>query len=170
MDTRKLEEGSRLIGATRWASIATGVFVALALQTLLLLLGLALGRSVGDEAVGGGYAVWAIVVQLCALVVGAALAAATSHASTRMGGIAAGVMTWAVALVLGGVLSGIAVVRGVDGTGAWSAFVGALLGLGAAIVGGAFGATFGGSSRGVTTGTTTPDRNEPFMPRPAGSL
>lgn len=160
MDTRRLEEGSRLFGATRWSAIATGVFVALALQTVLLLLGLALGRSVGDEAVGGGFALWAIIVQLCSIAVGAALAASTSHADTRMGGIAAGVMTWAVSLVLGGVLSGVAFMRGTDGGDAWSAFFGALLGLGAAILGGAFGATLG------RTSPTSADRGEPLTSRP----
>ncbi len=165
MNTRKLEEGSRLVGATSWAAIATGVFVALALQTLLLLLGLALGLSVGDGEVGGGFALWAILVQLASIAVGSALAAATTHAERRGGGIAAGIMTWAVALVLGGALSGITLGRMLGETGAWSAFIGALLGLGAAIVGGAFGASLGGRARGSFT-TGSPDRTEPLSARP----
>lgn len=151
MDTRKLDEGSRLLGAISWAAIATGVFVALALQTLLLLLGLGFGLSIGDGTVGGAYAVWAVVVQLCSIAVGAALAAALSHTGHRMGGVAAGVMTWAVALVLGGLISGFSLMQRLDGAGAWSAFFGALLGLGAAIVGGAFGATIAGAERAERT-------------------
>ena len=160
MDTRKLEEGSRLVGATSWAAIASGVFVALALQTVLLLLGIALGVSVGDSAIGGGYALWAVIVQLGSIAVGAALAASLSHSAHRLGGIAAGVMTWAVALVLGGMLSGVSLTMRLDGAGAWSAFLGALLGLGAAMLGGAFGATLGRAGR--------PERTEPLAASPLG--
>lgn len=151
MNTRKLEESSRLVGATSWAAIASGVFVALALQTVLLLLGLALGLSVGDEMLGGGYALWAVLVQLGSLAVGAALAAATTHAEHRSGGIVAGIMTWAVAIVIGGALSWISLRGMIGGTGAWSAFVGAVLGLGAAIVGGMFGSMIVSRSTSFTT-------------------
>jgi len=156
MNTRRLEEGSRLFSAIRWGAIASGVFVALALQTLLLLLGLAFGLSVGDEAIGGGYALWAVIVQLFCLFVGAALAAALSHAHGRSGGIAAGVMTWAVALVIGGALGGFSLTQRLDGTAAWSAFVGALLGLVAAIAGGAFGTTLRGRQRSEIVQPMTP--------------
>lgn len=165
MDTRKLEEGSRLVGATSWSAIASGVFVALALQTVLLLLGLAFGLSVGDRAVGGGYAMWAILVQLSSIAVGSALAAAVTHAERGKGGMVAGLMTWAVAIVIGGALSWISVGRMVDGTGAWSAFVGAVLGLGAAILGGVFGSTFGGSlSSGTYRSPDVPDRSDRIDP------
>jgi hypothetical protein len=148
MDTRKLDESSRLVGATSWAAIASGVFIALALQTVLILLGLAFGLSTGDREVAGGFAFWAVLVQLFSIAVGAALAARISHGNDRMGGIAAGVMTWAVALVLGGTFAfqGLTAER-VASTGVWAAFFGALLGLGAAIIGGMVGTTFGRSSR-----------------------
>jgi len=163
MNTRRLEEGSRWLGTIRWSAIASGVFIALALQTLLLLLGLAFGLSVGDETVGGGYALWAVIVQLVCLAIGAAVAAALSHAHGRMSGIAAGVMTWAVSLVIGGALSGFTLTQRLDGTAAWSAFVGALLGLIAAIAGGAFGATLRGGERG--------ERVEPMAPAsPVGTI
>ena len=167
MDTRRLDESSRLVGATSWAAIASGVFIALALQTLLLLFGLALGLSVGDRAVGGGFALWAVIVQLFAIAVGAALAARLSHAHYRMGGMVAGIMTWAVALALGGTLTGATFGERFASTGAWAGFIGAILGLGAAIVGGAIGSTFGGGGR--TTATTRseivePPRVEPFEP------
>jgi len=142
MDTRKLEEGSKLIASTSWAAIASGVFVALALQIVLLLFGLAVGLSVGDKTVGGGYALWAVIVQLFAIAVGAALAARIAHAGHTSGGIVAGIMTWAVSLVLGGALQGFTMVQRFDSTGgAWAAFLGVTLGLGAAIVGGAIGAS-----------------------------
>lgn len=152
MNTRKLEETSRLVGATSWAAIASGVVVALAIQTVLVLLGLAVGLSVGDGMIAGGFAVWAVLVQLCSMAVGAALAAATSHAEGRMGGIIAGVMTWAVAITIGGLLSSIGIARLGEG-GAWTAFFGAVLGLGAAILGGGFGSLIHGSSRGSYTTT-----------------
>jgi hypothetical protein len=158
MNTRKLEESSRLVGATSWAAIASGVFVALALQTILVLLGLAVGLSVGDGMIAGGFALWAVIVQLCSIAVGAALAAATSHAGSRMGGMAAGVMTWAVAITIGGVLSATGMAR-IGENGAWAAFFGALLSLGAALVGGGFGAMIGGSSRGTYI---TEDRGGPI--------
>jgi hypothetical protein len=171
MDTRRLDESSRLVGATSWAAIASGVFIALALQTLLLLFGLAVGLSVGDKAVAGGYALWAVIVQLLAIAVGAALAGRLSHANHRMGGIVAGIMTWAVALALGGTLTGATLGQRFASMGAWAGFVGALLGLGAAIVGGAVGSTLGGRGRTTTTtttGTTRSDivdqRVEPFEP------
>ncbi len=159
MDSHKLVQASRLVGATSWAAIASGVFIALAMQILLLLLGIAIGLSVGDEDVAGGFALWAIIVQLASIAVGSALAASLSHAETRRGGMAAGVMTWAVALALGGALSGLAVVRSIEG-GAWSAFVGALLGLVVAMLGGAYGATLG--RRGTHATPMSPEHTEVY--------
>jgi len=144
MDTRKLDESSRLVGATSWAAIASGVFITLALQSLLLMFGLALGLSVGDKMIAGGYALWAVIVQLVAITVGAALAARISHAHHRRGGMVAGIMTWAVALALGATLTGATLSQRFESTGAWAGFLGAILGLGAAIVGGALGSTLGG--------------------------
>lgn len=149
MNTRKLDESSRLVGATSWAAIASGVVIALALQTVLVLFGLALGLSMGDHTVAGGFALWAVIVQLLSIAVGAALAARISHGSNRMGGVAAGVMTWAVSLAFGGALSsqGLAWTTRTASTGAWAAFFGALLGLGAAVIGGIVGTGMGRSSR-----------------------
>ena len=145
MDTRKIDEGTRLVGAISWSAIATGAVIAVALQTLLVLLGVAIASSVGDHAPEGGYALWVVLVQIVALAVGAALTARLSHAGRRMNGIAAGLMTWAVSLVLGGAASAF-VMRGPLEHGAWSAFFGALIGLAAAILGGSFGATLGRSA------------------------
>lgn len=181
MNTQKLEESSRLVAATSWGAIAAGVFVALALQTLLLLMGLALGLSVGDRTVSGGYTLWAVLVQLGALAVGAALAARVARADTRLGGMVAGAMTWAVTIVLGGLggltLASVAMIPGAT-SGAWAAFLGILLGLGAAVLGGAFGASLGrarmarpGSSleARTTERTAQPPMVEQPVAHPAGA-
>ena len=152
MNTRSLEDGIHSVGATRWSAIATGVFLALALQTILLLFGAAVSSSVGDGVPEGGYAFWALLVQLVSIGTGAAIAAALSHASLRREGIGAGVVVWAVALVFGGLVTVFVLSRGSSETNAWLAFFGALLSLTAAIVGGAFGTRLGRtSSAGGTT-------------------
>jgi hypothetical protein len=158
MDTRKLEETSRLVGSISWAAIASGVFIALALQILLSLLGLAFGLSVGDRAVGGGYAFWAVLVQLVSIGVGAALAARIAHATRTYGGIAAGIMVWAVALVIGGALPGFMLVQRFDSTvGAWAAFIGAAISLLAAILGGILGSSLGHRPTSSSLITTEPE-------------
>lgn len=142
MDTYKLEEGSRILAAISWRAIAAGVVVALALQILLLLFGLALAVSVGDRVVGDGFAWWGFVVQLATIAVGAALAARISQARSQLAGMVAGALTWAVAVVIGGAAFGGMALAGatrVGTSGAWAAFFGILLGLGAALAGGAFG-------------------------------
>jgi hypothetical protein len=148
MDTSSFDEKTRLLGATSWKAIASGVFIALALQALLLLLGLAF--ALGDARVSGGYAAWAVFVQLLSIAVGAALAARLSHLGSRSGGIAAGIMTWAVALVLGGAVQGFMMVPRPSVGSAWAAFFGAVFGLGAAILGGALGATVRGRPSGAS--------------------
>jgi hypothetical protein len=143
VDRNKLEESTRLVGTTSWGAIIAGVVLALAIQVLLLLLGLALALSVGDRAIAGGYALWSVLVEMFALAVGSALAAHVAHPGRELGGIVAGVLTWATVLVLGGVLGRFALVPATTGTTAWAGFVGALLGLVAAIFGGVVGSTGG---------------------------
>ncbi len=63
-----------------------------------------------------------------------------------MHGIVAGGMTWAVAVVLGGLFGtalGESMIVRLGSAGAWSAFLGMSLGLGAAMIGGMLGATRG---------------------------
>jgi hypothetical protein len=132
MDMTSFDEKARLLGATSWKAIAAGVFIALALQALLLLLGLAF--ALGDERIA----------------VGAALAARLSHLGSRSGGIAAGIMTWAVVLVVGGAVQGSMMVPRPGAGTAWAAFFGAVFGLGAAILGGALGATVRGRPSGAS--------------------
>jgi hypothetical protein len=148
MDMTSFDEKTRLLGATSWRAIAAGVFIALALQVLLLLLGL--GFALGDERISGGYQAWSVLVQLSSIAVGAALAARLSHLGSRSGGIAAGIMTWAVVLVLGGAVQGFLMVPPPTAATAWAAFFGAIFGLGAAILGGALGATVRGRPTGAT--------------------
>jgi hypothetical protein len=158
MDTRKLEEGSRLIGSVSWSAIATGTFIALALQTVLLWLGLAFATSVGDHTPGSVFGLWLVIVELASLAIGAALTARLSYATNQMSGVAAGVMTWAVVLVIGGVFQGLTATRGLSGSSAWAVFIGALVSLIAAIIGGSFGGRLGRSSTG--TFTTPPDTTD----------
>lgn len=157
MDTRKIEEGSRLVGATSWGAIASGVFVALALQTVLLLFGLGISGSVGDHIPGGGYSAWAVLVGIISMGIGAALAAAISKAEGRKGGIAAGLMTWAVALALGGLLGRFGVESRL--ASAWWPFLAAILGFAAAGVGGWFGASIG---KGAGTAARPPITRTPI--------
>ncbi len=162
MNTRKLEESTRLVGATSWAAIASGVVIALAIQILLMMLGLAFGLSVGDGTPEGGFALWAVLVQLVSIAIGAALAARISRAHRPVAGAAAGVMTWAASLVLGGAMAGLTTMQRSESTGAWAGFFGALLALGAAILGGAAGASLGRSRRPpVTTGPIGPTSTQP---------
>jgi hypothetical protein len=150
MNTRTLEQSSKLVAATSWGAILSGVFIALALQALLLLLGLAVAGSVDDRVPEGGYALWAVLVSIGSFLVGGALAGSVARADNRASGIAAGILMWAVALVAGNFLSGfLGVPRTATGTynttWAWAPFLAALLALGAAIVGGMIGASLRGT-------------------------
>jgi hypothetical protein len=138
MNTLTLDRVTRLLRATHWPAIAIGVFLALAVQSLLVRLGFAI--AVNDARVGSGYGLWVVLVELAALALGGAVAASASHAPDRAAGIAAGVMTWAVALVVGAISHGVVIGRDVTTEAvAWTGFFAALLGLGAAVGGGIFG-------------------------------
>ena len=166
MNTRSLEESTRLVDSLSWSAIAFGTFIALSVQSVLLMLGLALATSTGDEMPGGGFNIWMVVVELVAIAVGAALTARLSHVDRRSNGIAAGVMTWAVVLVLGGVFQGLTMTRALGGSGAWAMLIGAVVSLVAAMIGGAFGASLGGSSRGSLTPPESRRYDESRQPAP----
>lgn len=142
MNTTSFQAKTGLLGSLSWQAIASGVFVALALQVLLSLLGLAF--ALGDEEVGGGYQSWAVVVQLVSIATGAALASMLSHEGSRAGGIATGIMTWAVVLVLGGAVQAVAMLPRSSAGSAWIAFFGAFFGLIAGILGGSVGSMMRG--------------------------
>ena len=133
-----------MLEGANWGAVATGVFIGLAIQTVLLLSGMAVVRSVGDRLPGTGYQVWAVVSVLLGVAIGAALAASLSHIARRASGAAVGVLTWSITLVLGAVVSGIAIAPRIDGAGAWAPLFGAVLGLAAAMFGGGFAATLHG--------------------------
>lgn len=143
MNTRKLEESTRPFDSVRWSAIATGAFIALALQAVLLAFGFGVSTSTGDGVPGTGFAIWLVIVDLCSIALGAALAARASHTETRGAGVAAGILTWAVVLVLGGLFLQLG--GGLTRLGAWSVFIGDILSLGAAIAGGIFGTQLAGT-------------------------
>ena len=129
-----------------WSAIATGTFIALAVQTVLLLFGLAIATSFGDHLPGTGFGIWMVLVELGAIAIGAALSARLSHAARRGTGIAAGVVTWSVVLVLGTMFQAFTMTRAIGGSGVWAELIGAVASLAAAIVGGAFAVHLAGSS------------------------
>jgi hypothetical protein len=133
MFVRRVEDTTRTLATTGWGAIAVGVAVTLALQTLLLSFGIAVGLSVGDETLGGGFQTWSTVVQLVSLGIGAALASRITQQTDSWSGTIVGVMTWAAAVVIGAVIGTVGIASSGD---AWSSFFGVLLGLGAAMVGG----------------------------------
>lgn len=125
-----------------WGAIAAGVVIALATQILLLWLGNAFAVSIGDKKPGGLFAVWVVLVQLGSLFLGAAFAGYLSRSMSNVAGAAVGAFTWALALVLGGTLASepLAGWRPAGAAAAaWTTFIGALVGLVAAMAGGAFG-------------------------------
>ena len=145
MDTRKLDETARPFEFIRWSAIATGAVIALAVQSVLIAFGLGIATSVGDHVPGSGFAVWVVIVELCAMAIGAALTARISHAETRRIGAAAGIMTWAVVLLVGGVLLHLVMTATIARLGAWSFFFGDILSLGAALAGGIYGSRIHGT-------------------------
>jgi hypothetical protein len=149
MHSPTLDQSSRLVSSTSWASIARGVFVTLAIQTVLLLFGLAMANSVGDRTPEGLYSVWVVLVFLVSFAIGGVIAAVGPRAEGRAGGFAAGFMVWAVAIVVGNVVSNFLVgdFRGRELSPLWTPLIASLLALGAALVGGALGAGLRGGSR-----------------------
>ena len=149
-----------------WGAIAAGVVVALAVQVLLLWLGHAFAVSFGDHRAGGGYAIWVLIVQLGSLFVGAGFAAYLARAATTAAGAAIGGFTWALALVLGTALASqpLAGWRPEDASAAaWTTFVGGLLSLATALVGGALGSR---RTRQLREGAYAPATAPPSEPLP----
>src|SRR3954464_13085862 len=122
MNIRRLEDGARLLDSVSWSAIASGTIIALALEIVLLLFGVAIATSVGDGTPGAGYAVWMALVQLFSIAIGAALAARLSHVANRFEGMGVGVLTWALVVVIGVAFQGLTMTRMLAGSGAWAAF------------------------------------------------
>jgi len=97
----------RDLSRIRWSSVLAGLFVAFGVDTLLGLLGLAIGLSVIDlgkhdplARLSAGLALWMAFSSLVALFVGSYAAAKLGGSIRRGDGALAGALTWAVALTL----------------------------------------------------------------------
>ena len=84
-----------------WGAIWGGLFVSIGIFVLLNLLGMAIGLAVldpfqGDSLrdVGIGAAVWAVVVQILALLVGGIVAARQAGIVDRFTGVLHGLVLW----------------------------------------------------------------------------
>ncbi len=141
MNAYSLSRSSRLVSATSWGAIARGVFVALAIQTVLLLFGLAIAGTVGDRVAETGYAFWMVIVYLVSFGIGGAVAAASS-AEDKASAVAAGFMTWAVALVVSTAIGTLlATPQRAETSPLWTSLIAAILALVAAVIGGLIGAS-----------------------------
>lgn len=151
------------VDRVRWSAIWSGLLVAIATQMILSALGLAIGLYTFTQTAAGALGVnwsavglWTAIWALVALFLGGWVAARLASSPTSANGAWHGVVVWALALVLGTLLTAIGVtgvlgflpsrvlttpgVTPTDVTGtAWGFFIGALLGLGAAAWGGSVG-------------------------------
>jgi hypothetical protein len=141
--------------------VLAGFAVALSTIVFLSILGLAVGLGAGpgvDFLTAAG--IWGAVVMIIGLFLGGWVAAATSAIGGRLEGVFDGVMVWATLLVVGLILSamGVGTLLGAmtqfgtfgatPGPGAlvnitataWTTFIGLLIGLGVAALGGYMGA------------------------------
>ncbi|NLC56507.1 MAG: hypothetical protein GX774_06705 [Armatimonadetes bacterium] len=148
----------------RWGAIWAGLLVAIATQMILSAFGLAIGLYSFTAATVGGVGginwsavgLWSAIWGLIALFLGGWTAARLASSPSLANGIWHGAIVWALTLVLGTLLAALGI-TGVLGflpsrvlttpgitTGdvintSWGFFIGSLLGLGAAIWGGAVG-------------------------------
>lgn len=147
-----------------WSSIWSGLLVAIATQMILTSFGLAIGLYSLTAQAGGAIGIdwsavglWNSIWGLIALFLGGWVAARLATSLTSANGAWHGVIVWALTLTLGTLLAALGVtgvlsflpsrVLATAGIGAgdvigtaWGFFIGALLGLAAAALGGALGA------------------------------
>jgi hypothetical protein len=92
-----------------WGGVFAGLFLVLAIQLLLSLLGFGIGLSMVQPGQGGapnagaigiGAAVWWVVTYLIALVLGGFTAARLAGVARRFDGVLHGLVTWAFALLV----------------------------------------------------------------------
>jgi len=92
-----------------WGGVFAGLFLVLAIQLLLSLLGFGIGLSMVQSGQGGapnagtigiGAAVWWVVIYLIALVLGGFAAARLAGVARRFDGVLHGLVTWAFALIV----------------------------------------------------------------------
>jgi hypothetical protein len=91
----------------RWGAVIAGLFLAIASQILLGMLGIAVGLTAVNPAsasplsgVGLGAGIWTVIAALISLFVGGYAAARLGNAMNRGEGMLAGALTWATSLVL----------------------------------------------------------------------
>ena len=96
----------------RWGAVLAGVAVALSVQLVLTLLGIASGLAVtsvtADEAPGAGSLVWAGLSMLISAMTGAYVAGRMSGLKRKADGILYGFVTWAVMTLLFVMLTSVA--------------------------------------------------------------
>jgi cellobiose-specific phosphotransferase system component IIC len=124
--------------AWNWSAVLKGTFLALATFVVLRYFGAALGVSTGNGVLETGFAVWSVIVQIVSVAVGAALAGYLTGSRQARDGAIAGISTWVVTIVLMSTLFGAAGPQTAR-SALWAAFLGALLSLGAAVIGGILG-------------------------------
>lgn len=137
---RMIEEATgALARAWDWSAILKGAFTALALFVVLRYFGAALGVSTGDGRLETGFAVWSVLVELLAIGAGAVLAGYLVPSVRVLDGALAGAFTWVVSIVLMTTFLGVGGPQSAR-SALWGAFLGALLSLGGAMIGGILGA------------------------------
>jgi len=106
VDPRLLPAGRRI----SWGAIIAGIVVVLAIQMLLMLLGLAIGAATIDpmtadtpqaSTLGLGGAVWWLIAVAVSVFAGAWVAARLAAVPSRLDGGLHGVVTWAAATLIG---------------------------------------------------------------------
>ena len=143
-----------------WSAILAGVFFGLAVETLLVLFGAALGSSVGNGTLGTGFGVWSTIMTMLGLAIGGAVAAIAARCSRPIDGTFVGLAVWSVVVVASALLAGAFGPQAV-GSALWSKFFGALLGLGGAIGGGLIGTRFVRPGIRPTTTRVITDETQP---------
>lgn len=97
-----------------WGGVFAGLFLVLAIQLLLSMLGFGIGLSLVQPGQGGapnagtigiGAAIWWVVTYLIALVLGSFAAARLSGVGLRFEGALHGLVTWAFALMVTSIFS-----------------------------------------------------------------
>jgi hypothetical protein len=181
--------GARLDFASRLSarSVIGGVVVTLAVFGVLMTLGgglglWSLGRLEATEGprLGAGLAVWAVVSWVLSALLGGFVAALSARSPLRRDGLLQGLVTWAGACLLGGILacvwfmsaisSGLLspwLVEGLRGPGVmWAFFIADALAVVAALFGGLLGARLEARRFEPEATTLRPRRGAPLVPSP----
>ncbi len=99
--------GRRVLPAVRWGAVISGVFLAIAAQIVLGLVGGALGfaaEPASSTGLGAGAAIWGMVTPFVATLLGAWLAVRMAgNAADRPGSTLHGVMVWCIGLIAGAI-------------------------------------------------------------------